>query len=741
MLERHARWVIRRRWWVVAGWIVLLVVGFMLASRIGDVTSSQVTLPGKESQRGLDLIQNKFGNGDSTSLQAVFRNPSATVNDPAYRAAVTAGLTRAAAVVPGTQVVDYFSSGSRDLVGDGGHLTYATLRLPISPEDAKNKVAPIREALGTPTGFEPTLVGGAAALDHDTTPIFNDDLKKAELIAFPLALLILLVVFGTVVSALLPLAMAIVTIVMALGATYLVGQATTLAVYVTNVITLIGIGIGVDYSLLMVSRFREELKAGNDRETAVVRTMVTAGHSVIFSGATVAIGLAVLVFINVPFIRSMGLGGMLVPIFAVAAGLTLLPALLYLLGARVNAWRVPFIGIFHRSEGQGWSRLANWIMRHAAPVFTLTTIFMLLLAVPSLFLSVEQNQLADAPGQAQAVQAGRVLQASLGGAVNPDTYVIDTGRAGGVYQPSNFAALGVFAKRLAGQTAVVKSVTWPTDKTAAQIRAAGGAGLVDKTGRYALMNVAPYGDSLSNSARDLNTRLKEEKATLQEAVPGSEVTLTGEPAIQNDFNDAVYGPFPYLVLIVLVLAYLALMRAFRSVVLPLKAVVLNVISILATYGLMVIVFQWGFGASLLGVDHDIRGIAPWIPVFLFAFLFGLSMDYEVFLITRMRELYDGGLKTTEAVSQGLAKTGRIVTSAALIMVVAFSGFIIGQSTDLKEFGFGLAAAIAIDATIVRILLVPSLMKLLGKWNWYMPASVARVARLRRTPRTIPEGEG
>ena len=197
MLERHARWVIRRRWWVVAGWIVLLVVGFMLASRIGDVTSSQVTLPGKESQRGIDLIQNKFGNGDSTSLQAVFRNPSATVNDPAYRAAVTAGLTRAAAVVPGTQVVDYFSSGSRDLVGDGGHLTYATLRLPISPEDAKDKVAPIREALGTPTGFEPTLVGGAAALDHDTTPIFNDDLKKAELIAFPLALLILLVVFGT----------------------------------------------------------------------------------------------------------------------------------------------------------------------------------------------------------------------------------------------------------------------------------------------------------------------------------------------------------------------------------------------------------------------------------------------------------------------------------------------------------------------------------------------------------------
>src|SRR4249920_2712452 len=227
MLERHARWVIRRRWWVIAAWVVLLIVGFMLASKIGDVTSNQVTLPGKESQRGIDLIKENFGNGDSTSLQVVYRNPDATVNEPQYRGPVVAGLRRAAAVVPGTQVIDYYSSGSKDLVGDDGHLTYATLRMPISPEDGKDEVVPIRQAIGTPAGFEPTLVGGQAAFDHDTTPIFDDDLKKAEIIAFPLALLILLVVFGTVVSALLPLAMAIVTIVMALGATYLIGQATT----------------------------------------------------------------------------------------------------------------------------------------------------------------------------------------------------------------------------------------------------------------------------------------------------------------------------------------------------------------------------------------------------------------------------------------------------------------------------------------------------------------------------------
>src|SRR5262245_14514013 len=234
MLERHARWVIRRRWWVIAAWVVLVVIGFALASRIGDVTSNQVTLPGKESQRGLDMIEEHFGNGESTSLQVVYRNPNATVDEPSFRRPVVAGLARAARIVPGTQVVDYYTSGSRDLVGDGGHLTYATLRLPVSPEDGKDDVVPIREAVGPPAGFDETLVGGQAAFDHDTTPIFGDDLKKAELFAFPLAILILLLVFGTVVSALPPLMMAVVTIFVALGATYRAGQATTVGVHVTH---------------------------------------------------------------------------------------------------------------------------------------------------------------------------------------------------------------------------------------------------------------------------------------------------------------------------------------------------------------------------------------------------------------------------------------------------------------------------------------------------------------------------
>jgi RND superfamily putative drug exporter len=409
-----------------------------------------------------------------------------------------------------------------------------------------------------------------------------------------------------------------------------------------------------------------------------------------------------------------------------------------ILGSRVNALRVPFLA-GGRREGERWDRLAGWIMRRAGAVLAVTIVVMLALAAPSLGLSVNQNALADAPGEAEAVQAGRILQASLGGAVNPDTLVIDTGRRGGADEDGTLDAITAFANDLRGRTEVVRGVTWPESiDDPAAFREAAGEGLIDPTGRYVLLGVAPIGDALSASARSLNDLLEQRREELQAAIPGSQVLLTGEPALQNEFNEAVYGPFPWLVALVLVLAYIALLRAFRSVILPLKAVVLNLISILATYGLMVLVFQHGYGLSLLGVDHEVRGIASWIPVFLFAFLFGLSMDYEVFLVSRMRELYDEGLDTRDAVAQGLQRTGRIVTSAALIMVVAFSGFILGSSVDLKEFGFGLAAAIAIDATIVRAFLVPAFMRIAGPWNWVLPERVARVARVPTGRRPLPE---
>jgi RND superfamily putative drug exporter len=721
----------RGRWVVIPLFLVLLVAGAMLAGRLGDVTSSEQTLPGSEAARGADLIDAHFSGGrETSSVQPVFRNRSLTVDDPAYRAAVTAALARAARLVPGTRVTSYFDTGSRDMVGDGGHMTFATLAYPLSDDQAAGRIDEIRAAIGTPAGFEPTLVGGGAAMQHDTQPEIDRSLQRADLIVLPAALLILLVFFGSAVGALIPLAMAGATITLAMAGTYLAGQAMTVADLVTNVITLVGIAIGIDYSLLVVSRFRDEMRAGADRVDATGRTVATAGRAVLLSGVTVAIGLAVLVALPVPFIRSMGVGGMLVPVSAVLCGLTVLPAVLCALGPRVDALRV-YPRRWRLREGAIWGPLARAVTGWGVPVAGVVLVCLLSLAATAGGMSIHQDELADAP-DLEATQAGRLVRAELGGAFNPDVYVIDSGRAGGVYRPAVLRGLGEVADGLRARADVVSGVTWPSTSDPDAFRAAAG-GIVDPTGRYALMQVAPHGDSLSDSARALNALMERGETAVRAAVPGGDVLLTGDPAGTNEFTDALYGPFPWLVAGVLVLTLIALMRAFRSWLVPLIAVAMSGVSLLATYGLLGVVFQDGHGRALLGVDHDVRGIALWVPVMLFAFLFGISMDYQVFLVERMRELRDGGETNLRAVRGGLAGTGRVVGTAAAIMIVAFGGFATGSDVSMKEFGFGLASAVAIDALLVRCLVVPALMRVTGERNWTMPAGLARLVRVR--PRT------
>jgi putative drug exporter of the RND superfamily len=739
LLERHGRRMARWRWAVIPVWILILVAAVGLAGGLGDVTSSETTLPGSEAQRGVTIIENHFSGGrEYTDVQPVFRNRSLTVADPAYRAAVTAALARGARVVPGTRVVSYFSTGSRDLVGQDGHMTFATLRLPLATADAKAKVPALRAAIGTPAGFEPTLVGGDAASSHDLDPIVEDDLAGAELIVLPVALLILLIFFGSLVSALVPLLMAATTIALAFAGTYLVGQAMTVAEQVTNVITLVGLAIGVDYAMLVVSRFREELRAGRDRVDAVGRTVATAGRAVLLSGFMVAVGLAVLVALPVPFIRSMGLGGMLVPASAVLAGLTLLPALLGALGPRIDALRV-YPRRWRLRDGAVFGPLSRRVTgRAAAPLALLVLTGLVAAATTFPDMSLHQDSLADAP-RVEATRAGLLVRAEWGGATNPNVYVIDTGRANGVYAPRAIAGLDRVAAGLRAERATVSGVTWPRTHDPEAFRRAAAGGLVDATGRYALMSVAPRGDELSASARRLNALMEHRKAEIAGAVPGSTVTLTGAPAAVNDFNDAIYGPFPWLVAGVLLVTFVGLMRAFRSWLVPLMAVLLSGLGLLATYGLLYLVFQRGVGAEAIGVHGDVRGIAGWVPVFVFAFLFGISMDYQVFLVERMRELRDGGASNREAVRLGLQRTGRVIVAAAAIMVTAFAGFVSGRLVEMQEFGVALAAAVAVDALLIRCVLVPAAMRLAGERNWTLPPRLARAARVRpREARTIGE---
>jgi uncharacterized membrane protein YdfJ with MMPL/SSD domain len=454
--------------------------------------------------------------------------------------------------------------------------------------------------------------------------------------------------------------------------------------------------------------------------------MQTAGRAVVFSGATVAIGLALLLFMPLPFVRSIGVGGFLIPLASIAAALTLQPALLSLYGRRGVA-RIPVLPRRWRAEEDTgfWHRLAGSIMRRPLAYLCVGAALLLAAGVPVFALHLTPGSAEGIPQFPQSVRGFNLLKHSIGpGAISPTQVVVDSGRAGGVRAPEVQAAIARLAASLRA------------DRETAALRFSERPPYVDRSGRYEELVVAgrhEYGDEAAQSfVHRLRGRL-----VPAARFPGSARVLAGGGPPQGvDFLDRAYRYFPWLIAGVLVLTYLLLMRAFRSLVLPLKAVILNLLSVAAAYGMLVLVFRWGVGQSVLGL-YEIGQVEGWIPIFLFAMLFGLSMDYEVFLVTRMREEWDHGRTNREAVAYGLERTGRIVSAAAIVMVAAFSGFVAGRIVGLQEFGIGLAVAIFVDATIVRALLVPSLMALFGRYNWWLPRSLARIVRVPESPLEPP----
>jgi RND superfamily putative drug exporter len=503
-----------------------------------------------------------------------------------------------------------------------------------------------------------------------------------------------------------------------------------MAIYVTNIVALIGFAIAVDYSMLVVFRYREELAKTDDARRALETTMATAGRATLFSGATVAVGLALLVFIPLPFIRSMGIGGLLVPLVSIAASATLLPALLAVMGLGVNRGRIVPKRILERRAAADttgfWHRLAMSIMRHPIAWFCAAGGLMVALALPALGLALTAGDNRGYPLTTESTLGQHVLTETLGpGALAPHQIVVDTHRAGGADDPALLAAerrLVALLKR--DKDFIPQTIVAPAGVDPALARQ---ANLVDAGGRVIQIRAAGRTEAGEPQAIALVHRLRDRYIPAAK-FPG-DALLTGAPAFGVDFVDKAYSAFPWLVLAVLIVSYFLLLRAFRSVVLPAKAVVMNLLSVGAAYGVLVLVFQHGSGESFgLQPSPQIEG---WIPIFLFAVLFGLSMDYEVFLLSRIREEWDRGHDNERAIAYGLEHTGRIITAAAIVMIAAFAGFLTGSFVGLQEFGLGLMAAIALDATVVRAILVPATMKLLGEWNWYLPERVKRIL----TPRT------
>ncbi len=704
--------MIRWRWLVVAVWVVILAGSVAATRDLGDLLTNRFQLPGTDTRRAEQILENRFGQRSSGSFTIVAVSESGDV--AAALPALDEAAARAARTVPtGTYV---------GAVPVSPEIATATVVSKLEPADAKGYVAGLREALGRVPGVT-LAVTGQAAIEHDLEPIQDEDLQRGELfVAVPLALLILVFVFGTL-AFLIPFVFALTAIPTTLGVVWIFANTMELSTYVTQLVSLIGLGIAIDYSLLMVYRYREERRAGRDKTEAVVTTMETAGRAVVFSGTAVAIGLALLLAMPLPFIRGFGVAGLTIPIVSVICAVTLLPVLLYLTADALDRVRlVPRRLLERRADtDQGfWMRLAHAIMRHPARFATIAVALLLAMAIPAFWIEVGPGTNQGIPQDLESTRALTILGEAAGdGATAPTEIVIDTGRPGGASQPAVTAAVERLREGL------------EADPETAAVVVGQGSQHVDPTGRYLRLQSIGESEYGTPGAMDFVERVRSEIVPAAGFPEEVSVFAGGGPPSSVDFLDLVYGTFPWLVLAVLALTYVLLLRAFRSLVLPLKAIVLNLLSIGAAYGLLVVFFKWGAGEPFGLQSYD--QIEGWIPVFLFAMLFGLSMDYEVFLVSRMREERDAGAPNERAVAVGLAKTGRIVTAAGLIMIAAFSGFMIGRILGLQQFGFGLAVAIAVDITIVRALLLPSAMALFGRWNWWLPGKVARVARVEPSP--------
>jgi RND superfamily putative drug exporter len=711
-MERWTRFVLRHRWAVVGVWLTAFVVSGWVSQGLSDLLSNRFSIPGSETAKAEKILRDVFNQRSDGAYQLVFRAASGeTTKEALPELEKAAG--RAAAAVPSGELV------SVEAVSDS--VAAATVSTAFQPADAKPYTDDVRAAVGEIDGGT-LYVTGTPAVTADLDPVFADDIKKGEFyIAIPIALLILLFVFGTL-SVLLPLVFALVAIPTTLAIVWIFANFMELSTYLENMVMLIGLGIAVDYSLLIVYRFREERQAGGTRDEAILRTMTTAGRAVIFSGTAVAIGLALMLAMPLPFMRGFGLGGLVIPIVSVICALTLLPALLSLAGDRLERVRIVPAAILRRREDEGnmWARLARAIMRRPLPFALASSAALIALALPVLALEVGPGTNKGIPQNLPSVQGLNVLSDAVGaGALSPTEVVVDTKRPGGLADPEVREGLDrLFAaiREDPEAAAVVGGLEPPW---------------ADPTRRYLHFQVPTVHEYGTPEAMNFARRLRSEIILSARLPAGVEVLAGGGPPSSVDVIETSYDAFPWLVLAVLVATYFLLLRAFRSLLLPLKAIVLNLLSIGAAYGLLVIVFKWGAGSAIGLESYD--QIEFWIPIFLFAMLFGLSMDYEVFLVSRMREEWDKTHDNERAVALGLAKTGRIVTAAGLIMFAAFMGFVAGSILGLQQFGFGLAAAIIMDVTIIRALLVPSAMKLFGRWNWWLPPNVAKVFRVKPSP--------
>ncbi|MDO8483490.1 MAG: MMPL family transporter [Candidatus Limnocylindrales bacterium] len=735
--DRLGRFVVRRAWWVVGAWVAILLVALPFAPQVpGQLSAGGFILDDLESARAKTLLETELG-APPSALVIVFSSPALEAGTPAFEAAASEAIRDVSTAPHVARVVSHLLA-PRQISADR-HTAYDIVFLDLPPDESPEALPILRERLRQPPGLEVELAGGPAFYG-DVQTVSEADLQRSEIISLPLAALALLLVFGSVVAAGVPLVVGGSAVVVALAAIFVVASLTPMSIFVLNLATLLGLGLGVDYSLLLTSRFREELARrpdGPDRVAAAVQTTVaTAGRAVFFSGLTVLLGLLGLVLLEFMILRSVGIAGAIVVGLAVASALTLLPAVLTIIGTRIDRLAIRRVAPRPGTDGQ-WARLARWVMRRPVIVLVPTLTVILVLGSPFLHVRFNAPDSSILPPSVPSRVAFDRLRAEFGeGEFAPIVLAI---RAGGpATAPDNLAALFDYSRRLAADprvTRVESLVDIDPRLTLEQYRLLYG----DPNGppdRYALTTLSattrgdltaftlytPFGPN-REEGKALVAALRDPAGGLAPPA-GASVLVGGGAADVADVVARVRADFPRTALFIVISTYLVLFILLRSVILPAKALVMNTLSIVASFGAMVWIFQDGNLSALLGFQ-PVGFVETTQPVILFCVLFGLSMDYEVFILTRTKEIWDRTHDNAEAVARGLERSGRIVTSAALVVVVVAGSFAFADIVLIKALGVGMAIAIALDATVVRALLVPATMRLLGRWNWWLPARLER----------------
>jgi len=729
-----ARICARRPWWTVALWGLAVLLALVLVRELlGSATTTELSLTTEvEADTATNLLDTRLRPvPEPVTEVVVVQSEVFTVDDSVFREKVERvfaeiGELRPEVVATGRH---YYQDNDDALVSADRRTAILPLVLTGTLEDATENVTDlvkVVEHANTDDGFR-VLTVGTASIAHESNELSQEDLEQGERFGVPIALIVLVILFGAVVAALVPLGLAVVSIAIALGIAALVGQVMDLIFFITLMITMIGLAVGIDYSLIIISRFREEMDRGLDKIEAVERAGATAGRTVLFSGLTVVVALIGMLIVPASFFQSIGLGAIIVVLVALAVTLTLLPAVLALLGANVNRLSLPFLrrssaGSEEHSYDGFWERVTRVVVRY--PGVSIIVIAAPMLAAAYFYFEIDTglNGVDVFPEGAQTREAFFVLEEEFSfGLVTPAEIVID----GAINSPQVKEAIAALQESIEadGRFTVLLPHQLLSGDEIAGLRALNyqilPSGLVvNPAGDLALLSVAPPGEPSARPAVEAVEDLRDRYIPAAFSGVDAEVYVGGRTALTIDIFGVVETYTPIVFAFVLGISFLILMLVFRSIVIPIKAIIMNLLSVGAAYGLLVLVFQKSGG--IFGFQHA-ESIDVWIPLFLFSILFGLSMDYHVFLLSRIRERYDETGDNAGAVAYGLRSTAGLITGAALIMVVVFGAFASGKTIINQQVGFGLAVAIFLDATLVRSVLVPASMELLGGRNWYLPS--------------------